>query len=288
MVMRIVDQIRDRASYTPTESAIAAYVGEHARDVVNLSLEQLAERLFVSKSTVIRFCKKLGYKGHKEFTVELARELDTFMLHDEEMDPSNPYTEKDDARSIAEKTFALHKAALTETWQEMDWDAMESIAILLHDKPCTIYAVREMYLNALNFAGQLKDLGLNCDVVRMPGGTRQEALRQKPGSIALFLSYREAETELVDGARILKDRGIPLYLITGPLKGPLGRYADQTIRLSYYEPEPKQVACGSRTAVLLVLDILYGIIFRMDYDENTARISQAYNENLKYAERRDG
>ena len=73
--MRIIDQIHERSAFTPTEREIATFLEENSKEAVNLSLDELSEKIFVSKSTVIRFCKKLGFKGHKELCVELAKEL---------------------------------------------------------------------------------------------------------------------------------------------------------------------------------------------------------------------
>ena len=99
--MRIIDQIRNRESFTPTENTLAKYLEENSRQVVNMSLEQLANTLYVSKSSIIRFCKKLGFKGHKELCVKLAKEMDTFVYDSELVNPSNPYRENDTMDRIA-------------------------------------------------------------------------------------------------------------------------------------------------------------------------------------------
>ena len=57
--MRIETKLRDRESFTPTENQIISYINEHTGLAINMSLEELSDQLYVSKSTIIRFCKKL-------------------------------------------------------------------------------------------------------------------------------------------------------------------------------------------------------------------------------------
>ena len=100
--MRIIDKIRNRENFTPTESALASYLQEHPKEATNLSLNELSDTLHASKSSIIRFCKKLGYKGHKELCVQLAKELDTFVFNGKELNYSVPYELSDSKKMIAD------------------------------------------------------------------------------------------------------------------------------------------------------------------------------------------
>ncbi|MBL3716100.1 SIS domain-containing protein [Lactococcus garvieae] len=44
---------------------------EHQRDIPNLSLTQMAERIYTSKSSLLRFIQKLGFKGVSDFKYSL-------------------------------------------------------------------------------------------------------------------------------------------------------------------------------------------------------------------------
>ena len=96
--MRIETKIHDREIFTPTENQIISFIMDHTSQVIGMSLEDLSDQLYVSKSTIISYCKKLGFAGHKEFCVQLARELNSFMASESELDPSFPF-ERDDSNS---------------------------------------------------------------------------------------------------------------------------------------------------------------------------------------------
>lgn len=274
--MRIFDQLRNNADYTVAENAIAKYVLDNAREAVGLSLDDFSKKLFVSKSTVIRFCKKLGFKGHKEFIVELARELDSFLYKDILIDASNPYVYSDDRNAIAQKTYTLIQGALDETWQDLEMPKLMSLARSIHDNSFVIYASEDMYLQAMDFAYKLRKLNVRIESVCMPETNVKRAVRQKEGC-ALFLTYEGNQTDLLKSAKLLQDNHVRIYLIVGPDRSPLLHMASGTIQITYYEPQPKQVNCGSVISFELIFSIIYAYIYIMDYETNNINIHKQLN-----------
>ena len=62
-------------SLPASEQKIAVYLVSNLNDVVGISVEELAGRSDSSQAAVVRFCKKLGYRGYREFSLKLASEL---------------------------------------------------------------------------------------------------------------------------------------------------------------------------------------------------------------------
>ena len=56
----------------PAEQRVAKLVLADARIFANLPVSELAERSQVSKPTVIRFCRSVGYDGLADFKLKLA------------------------------------------------------------------------------------------------------------------------------------------------------------------------------------------------------------------------
>ena len=52
-----------RHQLSETDMLIWNYIQKHRSACVNLSIEQLGEKCSVSRTTVLRFAKKLGYHG---------------------------------------------------------------------------------------------------------------------------------------------------------------------------------------------------------------------------------
>jgi RpiR family glv operon transcriptional regulator len=54
-------------SLSPKELEIMQYVHEHSVAIVSMSIQTFAQEINYSTSTVIRFCRKLGFSGFPEF-----------------------------------------------------------------------------------------------------------------------------------------------------------------------------------------------------------------------------
>lgn len=282
--MRIADKIRNRESWTPTESTIGLYLQEHSKEAAYMSLNELSEVLHASKSSIIRFCKKLGYKGHKELCMEMVKELDAFVLNDAEINFSIPFDANDDKKTIAEKTYILSVGALQETWGDLDIEQIAKCARAIRDKKNVyLYAGEDGYLITKDFQLKLETIGIYAHLRSTPGMNVQQACIEESDSVALFVYYSEKSDELLKVARILQAKKIPIILITGPEKGAISKYAQEILSVSYYEPSPKIAGFGSFVSMQMILNIMYAFIFNMDYEKNINAIN-SIEENRKKAQ----
>lgn len=62
-------------SLSNNELNILKYIYGHAMDVLDMSIQEVAAQVNYSATTVLRFCKKLGYSGFAEFKYALRAEL---------------------------------------------------------------------------------------------------------------------------------------------------------------------------------------------------------------------
>lgn len=271
--MRIIDQLRNVDSFTPTEKTIVKYLKENGRSVVNMNLEQLSKNLYVSKSSIIRLCKKLGFKGHKELCVELAKEFETFVYDDELINPSDPYRPADSVDVIAGKTFQLAKGSLTETMSGMDMREISGLAeAICRTGKLYIYVSEECAPLAEILTDNLCAIGVQTEMRRSSFSMTALATYQPKDSVALFVTYTLYPQELKKCADKLNESGIPIYMITGLPKNNTPAVTEHVIRIQYYEPFPKVCNVGSRTAVMYILDVIYGVVFYKDYERHAGVI----------------
>lgn len=271
--MRIIDKIRSRENLTPTESTLAIFLQEHSKEATNMSLNELAETLHASKSSIIRFCKKLGYKGHKELCVQLAKELDTFVFNGKELNFSLPFEAMDTKQTLAEKVYALSIGALNEVWNAMDVEKIGKVAKMIYDrKKLYIYAGDDARFVAEEFQRKLKNINFSVFMENGMSSNIRQSVLQEQDSIGLFIYYSESSDAMLKVAKTLSNKKIPMVVITGPDKGGLSVYGTETISISYYEPTPKISGYGSSLAMEFILNILYAEIFNLDYEKNMKMI----------------
>ena len=75
MMLSQVEAMRDQMR--PSERKLADYVIEAPREVLDLSMTEVAARAGVSQPTIARFCHALGFSGFREFKIRLAQGIAT-------------------------------------------------------------------------------------------------------------------------------------------------------------------------------------------------------------------
>ena len=267
--MGMLDKIYDRQIMTPTEVQLARFIREHIRDVVEMSLDDLADKLFISRSTILRFYKKLGVNGHKEFCLELAKEINTVAGSQFVPSSSVPFELYDDRKSIADKLETLQIHALNDTIQNLNLEEVNKAAKFIRErKKIFIYALEENYLMASDFQFKLQSIGYFTYGNLFPGMVLANSKNQPNDSIGIFISYYENDQILNQAAALLSEKRIPIILIGGPTESTLDKLATVRLKTAFYEQTPKIGSFGSRNAILYILDLLYAYLFQLDYEKN--------------------
>ena len=277
--MLIKDRVKNREEFTPTESTIADFILNHTKDVIDLPLEKLASTLYVSKSSIIRFCKKLGFKGHKELCVQLAKEMNTFLVTNETITGSAPFGRNDTKESIAQKILTLNYQALTDTYNDMDLNTYEdAVNLLVTHKKIYLYAGFMDHLVMMDLAFKLQRLGLDVHYSIAQGEQLQNAIVESPDSVAVLFCYETNNEELGKISKILQKKMVPMIAITGPGKGNLYKNADVVLHTAFTEERPKIATMGSRTGLSLTVDTIYSLLFVRNYDYNLQQIIDIEDE----------
>ena len=64
--MNIAETIRSKTEQmTRSETSVATYVLEHMNDVAFFTLDELAAQTELSTTSVLRFCRRLGFTGEQ-------------------------------------------------------------------------------------------------------------------------------------------------------------------------------------------------------------------------------
>ena len=62
-------------SFFETEKKIGDYIIRNPKDIVDVTVGELAVKCQVSEASISRFCKKIGLKGFHHLKISIAKEL---------------------------------------------------------------------------------------------------------------------------------------------------------------------------------------------------------------------
>ena len=122
--------IRLRGLYPSLKTAlrkVADVILRQPEMAIYASVNEVAAVSTVSEATVMRFCRILGFKGFQDFKIALAREM---------VIPSPRFQEEvagegEDELAIVRKVFQTNGAALQDTLEILEIEAMQEAARLL-------------------------------------------------------------------------------------------------------------------------------------------------------------
>lgn len=273
--MLIKDKLKDDSKFSSSERQIAEFILAHPDEFIDMSIIDISKHLYVSKSTIIRFAKKLGFTGHKDLCLTLAKEMNTFGGNIERLEETIPFSSGDSDKTIADKITMLNFQALTDTYSYVDLEQLRKIADMIwQKKKITLYGLVESFLLAADFQYKLMNIGIDAILPDVPGLYFRQSAAQDKDSLAMIISYYGKHIELTHTAQMLSHNKATLILLTGPGNNPLIPYASEIVRVNVNEPHPKIGSISSRTAMSLVLDIIYSYVFSNEYESNLEYINE--------------
>ena len=66
-------------SYSKVFRVIADYILNHSDEVLKTNIHKLGRDLDIAESSIVRFCKALGYSGFSELKIRLAKSRRKYM-----------------------------------------------------------------------------------------------------------------------------------------------------------------------------------------------------------------
>ena len=235
----------------PSEAQVANWVLRHANRVVYLSMARVAEECEVSDTTVLRFCRSVGFHGYTDLKISLARDLarPSQLIHDDVIQDDLPLT-------IARKVFSANIQALYDTLEVLDESALNRALDLLADANfILIIGVGTSGPIVHDMHNRFFRLGLNCSAETDSYLQLMKAALLTSKDVIVAISQSGSSQDPVLTLREAKLRGASTICITGNEKSPLTSYADVTLLSVSGESSPEAMA--SRIAQTTIVDTLY-------------------------------
>ncbi len=235
------------------EARLAEYLRAHPHDVIQLSISDLADRSGTSEATVVRLCRKLGFRGFQDFKIGLAQSLvGPLQTIHEEID------ERDTVDTVKAKVFNASVQALQDTMSVIDSRDLSRAVELLDS------ASRVVFLGAGNSGwvcmdGALKllKLGINAAAYVDEHSQLVAAALLGPGCVAVGVSHSGATRDTVEALEVAKKGGATTICISGAPKSPITRVSDVKLFTAAKETGFKTEAMTSRIAQLAIVDTLF-------------------------------
>lgn len=212
-------------SLQPTERRVVETILEDRSTCVDHSAQDLAERVGVGRSTVIRAVQSLGYDGFPQLRVALARELALEPSPDSE-DSSDRSTPLGTLRAHAEE-FAAHLPGMLSA---LTSEVLDSFLRTLDDSDRVLVVANGLSSPlGLDMALRLNAAGRTAEHFLDAMGQRIAARQLGVGSSCLVLSGSGANRLSVEALRAAHDSGATTLAVTSFAHSAIAEVADITL-----------------------------------------------------------
>lgn len=247
--MRIEDLINEHYdNLNENDHIIWDYIEHHRKLCEQLSIDDLADRCHVSRSTILRFAKRLGLKGYAELKVHLR--IDNAGSNEEQ--------------SGLEHVYGIYKNYMDTIKQK---DFTEIIGLISHAENAYVYGTGSIQNNV---AMEIKRSFLFVDKLFFNITSANESYIYSDiinhNDVIIMISFSGENVKLIEFARKLKTRGVPIISITATRHNTLSHMAKEAL---YVEVPDLQNPLGPRYEGLVNYFILVDFILvkYMDYYE---------------------
>ncbi|MGR7476008.1 MurR/RpiR family transcriptional regulator HpxU [Klebsiella aerogenes] len=199
------------ASLSPQEQRVADFIVDHFDDLISYNSAELAQLSGVSKATVSRLFKRLGYEKYRDMRDELRTLRQSGM-------PLTDHREAVQGNTLLARHYKQEMANLTQWVNALDARQFaEAINALVKARRVVIIGMRNSWPLALHLRQQLLQARGQVVVLPQPGQSLSEELVDiSAEAIVVVMAFRRRPRIIRPLMQQLQQRGVPQLLICEP------------------------------------------------------------------------
>ncbi len=268
--------------FTKAEKKVASYILQNPREVLFMSITDLAEACDVGDTSVFRFCKTMNLKGYQEFKMMLSLGLGD--QENKEGEFTGAISLADSFPELAKKVLNTNVSALTETYSLLDETVFSNVIDVLHKaKRIYFFGVGASLLTALKATNKFLRIEPKVYCIQDSHMQAMAASMLGPEDAAVLFSYSGATKDTIHLAELAKGAKASVICITRFMKSPLTSYADFTLLCGANEGPLQGGSTSAEISQLFLVDMMYSEYYRRYFDmcsKNNEKTSGAVIDKL--------
>ena len=253
----------------PAERRVGDAVLAEPSVVVGRTITELAEACSTSETTVIRFCRTVGFRGYPELRLTLATELGRDAARgDAHRELGADIGKADSLRDVVAKIGYADARGVEDTMAQLDLDALAKVV----DAVATAGRINLFGIGASGFAAndlqrKLYRIGRNAFCFTDPHDALVAAALLRPGDVEIGLTHTGTTAETVNVLREARRHDAVTVAITNAGTAPAAVAADHVLTTAARETTFRSGAMASRIAQLAIVDCIFVAVAQRTYDD---------------------
>lgn len=242
--------------FTKAERKVADYCLGHKREVLFLSITDLAEACGVGEASVFRFCRTLGLSGYQEFKMQLSLCLNDSVSEGQEAEEGE--AEGKEPREVIGRVLEAHQRAVKETAQLLDEKELSVfLENLVQAKRIYFFGISDSLLAAQEARSKFLRVTDRALCVEDPHLMAVTATMMAEGDFLVIISYSGATRDVIEIARLARASGASVGVISHYRKSMLTEYANTVLLCGGQESPLERGSLAAKAGMLYLVDLLY-------------------------------
>lgn len=253
--MSCLSKIKNCSSFTETEQRLQEFILAHTQTVIYESAQSFAHKTNTSPAAIIRFSKKLGYKGFTQLKMDLAK----YDLQDSSNETFQEKIEEHDSlETIVLKMQQADLNTIEETYELLRIEALEqAIKYLQNADKIYLIGIGASGVCCLDFTQKLTRVGKSVTYYADFHMQLAAMSHVKKEDCVLAISYSGNTNEINLALKVAREVQASIIGITQLSKNPMHKFCDALLYVPKSENELRLGALSSRNASMILIDLLY-------------------------------
>lgn len=262
------------------EKRVADFVIANLHDAVTMSVHEFSEHAGISVATAVRFCRKLGFKGYRDFCIQMAQSMNSHVDYVMDMHGCT-----DDVEEHIHRVLLANAETIRTTLAGLDYPLLRQVAheinqcrnLLFVGMGTSQIVCQDATLRFLRAGKQVvcyADSHASIVAVSHYG----------PEDIVVGISHSGTTQEVYEVLQIARSRGARTIGITTYPQERISDVSDVVLRTQTRESPMHKVAITSRTGQLAIIDALFIAVINDNADQSLDSVMRV-SSNISQIER---
>jgi DNA-binding MurR/RpiR family transcriptional regulator len=265
-------------SLSPAEQRVARIIIDEAATAASLTISDLAERAHSSETTVMRFCRAMGFSGYSQLRLTLAAEAGRAYEATTSDEPvGGDISETDELAQVVKKIAFADARAVEDTATQIDIAVLEQVVdLVVGARRVDIYGVGASAFVATDFQQKLHRIGRIAYAWSDTHLALTSAALLGESDVAFGISHTGTTLDTIEAFSEAGRRGAKTVALTNFPKSPITKVADLVLTTAARETTFRSGAMASRLAQLTVIDCVFVGVAQRTYTETRKALENTY------------
>jgi len=247
----------------PSEKKVADFIILKFPFIPYTSISTLAEEVKTSKTTINRFCKKMGYSGYKDFKVRILKE--TLLSSSELFSGTDVPLEKIDKTNILKVLSFVIKSNISTLIETKNLLAPEiinqAVETLIQSSKTYLVGIGSSIPVVIDAEHRFNRLGINCYACTDPHFQIVRCINLSSSDTIIGISHSGYSKDVFNTLQIAKSKRAKIISITSSPYSPIAKIADYLLPNATRKAPFLSESISSRISQMAIIDILSSIIY---------------------------